>query len=1726
MKSTLSECFACALLVASAAGNVTVTTLADENNGSLDPGLGTGTSLREAVVHAAAGSVIDFAPSLSGQTLLLNAGQISFGKNLTLDASSSAAGVTVSGNDSSRVFDIPAARTVSIIRLKIVHGDDGGDGGGIRNAGNLSLAGCELTDNHAGDGGGAIENSGPLTLTACTLAGNQAAVGGGAIEHTANTLALVNCTLTGNTAEFGGAIDGDGSSILQLRSCTIAANHATNDGGGIEETSGTLLLENTIVAGNTALDQGPDLKTSGIDTQGGVNLVSSVAGLGGGFSGLVAAPQLAALGSHGGATRTMPPLAGSPAINAGGTTTLTVDQRGLARVVGGVTDIGAVEVQPANLVTTTADAGPGSLRQVVLDAPAGATIIFDYPLDASTITLASPVVLAKNLTLDAAAREDLAISGSDATGLFTVNAGVAATMVGLEMRDGSRFNGGAIRNSGQLALVDCVVSSCLAWDGGAISNASGAALTLADCELSRNFASYDGGGLDNQGSATLTRVSVTDNVAGEDGGFGGGIHNTGNLVISDSVVSGNDAQHSGGIASFGSVALTRVTVAGNRAWDGGAGGLLATGLGGTITASTLSGNSCLGSGGGVFHGGGDLQITNSTFAANASDFEFGGAIATFAPDAKLLDVVACTIAGNEAGEEGGGIYIEPGSRLRLENSIVAGNSAFTAAPDLRGAIETQAGVNLVASTAGIDGVFGGIVAPPQLGPLADNGGPTWTMLPLPGSPVVDAGGTTTLPVDQRGAARVAGPAADIGAVELQESDADSEPPTRPLALTLTAKTASSLSLTWDASTDETSLAGYDVHLDGVLAGTPSSNVFTVFGLEENRSYTLRVRARDFADNVSTPSNALLATPQADGLQVPPEAVRTEFRAIVLNYNPNILVNGVLVPADTHYGNRNVDELIAQYIGLMRKASGGQMNWTVTQRFDLDEWAPAAGSPSPVYTAENCVTLVSQGYHYPASYPAIIHDPRFDIVDRTNQGELDAVWVFGAFGLDFAETAMAGPSAVYINGGPVPDATLDQNIVFYGFGKQGGQGVGFMCENTAHMAEVLMGYLQPAWPRTTSAQTFTTLNFNDPTRELAPKQFTDWVHFVQAEASSWDRDLVAPGRAQCGLSHYPPTALYNYNWNTFHHEFDGADPFVAIDGTWLALGGEYRVLSGNGVKTLAFDPLELHEGPTSFHPVEAFSDADVEFSVRVMNGATPSHAGLLFRVFNAAAGANQAKGYYLGLNANQDQVLLAKLDHAFIPLASAPFAADAGTSHRLRLEARGSQLRVYSGSSLTPLISLNDASYLTGGFGFCTYGTEAFFDKLDIVAHVTSKADKWYGYPDAEADARDLTPLEWDGDTPRAMDGFYAWWWEHLPKNGGGHYASDLVTGQPSLLLNTWWPYIYDHNRFKTTQPYPDIIFPPEDVSPPTPPAGVQTLAMSGSEVALAWEPADDDVGVTRYAIFRDGQFLRKTASPHLNDTRLAPNITYTYEIMACDGSGNISEAVEAMVTTLAVEAAGMVTDGDFEFPAPEAAGWLTGAFRPGDAVFAWEPPDAGRLGTAGVSIDATDFNDASWYQTVDGLLPGETYWLTGWIKGEGIEPEPGFPLGANLSLSGTFEHTGPLTGTFDWQQASMTFVAPPTGSVTIACRIGFYGNLTRGKAWFDDIAVVRHPIPRLTEPEILPSGHFRCVLLAPEPDTYTLEKSSNLLDWTTVRALQVLHPDVEIIELREPGSWFYRASND
>jgi predicted outer membrane repeat protein len=229
------------------------------------------------------------------------------------------------------------------------------EGFGPTHAGTVSFTGCTFSNNIAASKGGAIDSPGlNLVISACTFVGNQSHGDGGALSigngGTGNT--IVNSTFSGNrsTAGSGGAITFTFGGTFNIADCTFAANHAASHGGALNNTS-TMTLANTIVAGDTAL-VGPDIFGP---VKANFCLIQNISGWtpvpvsANNITGKD--PMLAPLANNGGPTQTMGLLPISAAINAGSNALVpsgvTTDQRGpgFARIVNGVVDIGAFELQ-------------------------------------------------------------------------------------------------------------------------------------------------------------------------------------------------------------------------------------------------------------------------------------------------------------------------------------------------------------------------------------------------------------------------------------------------------------------------------------------------------------------------------------------------------------------------------------------------------------------------------------------------------------------------------------------------------------------------------------------------------------------------------------------------------------------------------------------------------------------------------------------------------------------------------------------------------------------------------------------------------------------------------------------------------------------------------------------------------------------------------------------------------------------------------------------------------------------------------------------------------------------------------------------------------------------------------------------------------------------------------------------------------------------------------------
>jgi hypothetical protein len=798
-------------------------------------------------------------------------------------------------------------------------------------------------------------------------------------------------------------------------------------------------------------------------------------------------------------------------------------------------------------------------------------------------------------------------------------------------------------------------------------------------------------------------------------------------------------------------------------------------------------------------------------------------------------------------------------------------------------------------------------------------------------------------------------------------------------------------------------------------------------------------------------------------------VRTNYAALVLYYNPHVKVGDQYLTVREAYHCRDIDALCLDYVTFLKRASGGQINFSVVARFELDEFPPD-NDPSVTFTPENYDQYRSQGYDIfnsnKADYLAICNDPRFQIVPRVETGEVDAVWIFAPDGTGFWETAMAGRDAYWINGAAYPELNCSKRFVLYGFGMASHQGVGFMLENTAHMAENILGNrITAEWPAVHRLTNSTTLDLTNPTRRPQARLLNDWEYFTVSDAVHWDARLVAPGQSQAGISHFPPTACVNYGWSSVRLEFNGnweVEHFLIYEGTWRLEDRSWTVTGTGESRAILYGSHTLSDSTGEYRVPVIITDADIEAGVNVRSDTAEAHAGVLLRCARYAGGIRPITGYYVGLRPDTDRLELVELGTSPTVLSWHSMEIEPDVTYPLHIRLRGATVEVSLSPTAPPLITYDQATNsIEGAVGFTSLGGGAAFSHLRVIPVIRNHAEAWRSYPELGNSIRALSPLEWRGDGQPYEDNDYwfAWWYEHLPKNPGTHEVRDPGSGQLlGRALNSWWPYIFDINRFDTPfLPDVQIASTSPDVEPPDPPGTLMGIGENATTIRIEWTEPLDNVGVTRYEVYRDNQLLRVTPLRHFTDLHLAPDTAYSYFVKARDGTGNVSNASQRIEVNTPAEDAAFL-NGDFEVGLATPIGWRHDAFD-SSAVFTWTQPGAGRNGSRCIAIHSgADPNDARWIQEVDGLVPNGRYRLKGWIKGENIVLDQGATIGANLCTFGQSDHSYPaLTGTFDWTLIELFVRANTAGELIVGCRLGFWSSLAAGTVWFDDLTLEYAP---------------------------------------------------------------------
>jgi CSLREA domain-containing protein len=307
--------------------------------------------------------------------------------------------------------------------------------------------------------------------------------------------------------------------------------------------------------------------------------------------------------------------------------------------------------------------------------------------------------------------------------------------------------GGGIFNEGTVTAIDSVFSENTAGFGAGISIFPPGTVTVRNCTFSGNTGVYGTGGIENYlGELTVIGSSFTGNTSLFSGGA---LFNPGVTMVRESVFTGNTADvGAGAIENVGTLTVTGSIISGNSTHLG-KGGAIRTYYGAlTLIDSTISGNSAP-QGGGIANETQGLTVRNSTISGNSAGLgggiynsqDHGGGMGT----ANLSHV---TIAYNSAITEGGGIYNTANASIASTHLVVVHNDGGNCIGEAGSSWQTPF-PNLDS-----DGTCPGFdTGPAVLGPLADNGGPTWTHLPA-STDIVDTGDNAgCAPADQRGVLR-------------------------------------------------------------------------------------------------------------------------------------------------------------------------------------------------------------------------------------------------------------------------------------------------------------------------------------------------------------------------------------------------------------------------------------------------------------------------------------------------------------------------------------------------------------------------------------------------------------------------------------------------------------------------------------------------------------------------------------------------------------------------------------------------------------------------------------------------------------------------------------------------------------------------------------------------------------------------------------------------------------
>ena len=257
--------------------------------------------LKEEAAKTSGVSVIVIDGEIKATTDSGNSGEITIGRNLTIQGKTGAASDKLDANGQNhRIFKVTVGKTLTLKNLTLTKGkpdnsDEGSNGGAIfAKGGTLNMTNCEVKGNKAdnGGGGGIYATKDGSTVSSVTI--SDSTIGGTGTDKNESgsndsgdgcSLTMKNTKVIGNESDLsGGGIFADTNSTLSMEHCTVSGNSAYSGGGGINASGAFTMTGCTVSDNKTTGDSGGGICIGGgtVEIKGASTIAHNDAAVSGG----------------------------------------------------------------------------------------------------------------------------------------------------------------------------------------------------------------------------------------------------------------------------------------------------------------------------------------------------------------------------------------------------------------------------------------------------------------------------------------------------------------------------------------------------------------------------------------------------------------------------------------------------------------------------------------------------------------------------------------------------------------------------------------------------------------------------------------------------------------------------------------------------------------------------------------------------------------------------------------------------------------------------------------------------------------------------------------------------------------------------------------------------------------------------------------------------------------------------------------------------------------------------------------------------------------------------------------------------------------------------------------------------------------------------------------------------------------------------------------------------